>query len=81
VVLYIYLLTKTLEELKEMAVKHLSMQLEMMEELSSLSFQDVMYFIPWYTNHPIQDKIVEQSKNMALLRNTTNNTTTSTTRQ
>ena len=58
-----------------MAIKHLSMQLEMMEELTQLNFQDVMYFIPWYTNHPIQDKIVLQSKNMTSLRNTTNTTT------
>ena len=51
-----------------MAIKHLTMQLEMMEELTSLSFQDVMYFIPWYTNNPIQEKIKETSKNMAMLR-------------
>lgn len=47
------LTVKTLEQLKEMAEKHLSIDLEMIEALTQLNFKDVMYFIPWYGHHEI----------------------------
>ena len=47
------LTVETLEQLKEMAEKHLSIDLEMIEALTQLNFKDVMYFIPWYSHHEI----------------------------
>jgi hypothetical protein len=55
-------MTKTLEELKEMAEKHMSIELEMVKALAQLNFQDVMYFIPWYTHHQIR-KEIDDAKN------------------
>jgi hypothetical protein len=71
-------LTKTLEELKEMAIKHLTIELEMVKELTKLNFQDVMYFIPWYSHHQIRQEIDVMIKNITTLRN---NNPVNTTRQ
>lgn len=71
-------MTKTLEELKEMAIKHLTIELEMVKELPSLNFQDVMYFIPWYTHHEIRHEINGIIKNITPLRS---NNPTNTDRQ
>lgn len=68
-------MAKTLEQLKEMAEKHLSIELEMIKGLTQLNFKDVMYFIPWYSHHEIRQEIDEIMKSMTLLRNKNKTTT------
>ncbi|MDN5847780.1 MAG: hypothetical protein L0H53_16065 [Candidatus Nitrosocosmicus sp.] len=51
----------TLEELKEMAEKHLSIQLEMLRKLPSLNIKDALYFSQWYTFNPLQNDITDMA--------------------
>ena len=50
-------MVKSLEELKEIATHHLSLQLEMLKELPTLNLKDALYFGTWYPSHPLQDEI------------------------
>ena len=70
---YILSLTKTLEELKEMAIKHLTIQLEMMKEVPTMNFKDIMDFIKWYSEHPFRKELNEIMKNLTLSRNGSTN--------
>jgi hypothetical protein len=68
-------LVKTLDDLKEMAEKHLSIELEMIKGLKQLNFNDVMYFIPWYSHHKMRQEIDEIIKSITSLRNKNETTT------
>jgi hypothetical protein len=61
-------LTKTLEELKEIASKHLTSQLEMMKELPTLNVMDSTIFHHWYVTNPTQKKITEISFKLKKLK-------------
>ena len=61
-------MTKTLEELKEIAIKHLTLQLEMLKELPSLNLQDAIYFGLWYPSHPLQDEIQKWAVGLGKLK-------------
>ena len=54
----------SLEELKEMANQHLEIELKMMKELPKQNFKDTMYFMSWYSNHPIRKELDDIMRNL-----------------
>jgi len=61
-------LSKSLQELKELAYKQFNMQLELIKELPSLKFTEAVEFKNWYANHPLQKEILERDKKSSTLK-------------
>ena len=61
-------MTKTIEELKEMAIKQFNIQLKLMKILPTLNFTEAMDFQTWYVNHPLNIEILSRSQKSSNLK-------------